>query len=291
MTIRSVALWGLCLAIWLAPATARAQRTPDKTSTQVGNDTCLTCHEDAAKVFSTSAHGRSPKGAVACEACHGSGSAHATDPQSSNILNPKKASAAQANEACLSCHAGTKGVQHWSGSRHAAADVRCATCHQGHAPWTADHALRAKTVNDTCTTCHAQVKKAMFQRSSHPLRNGQVQCTSCHNPHGSAGEKALVKTTINETCYSCHREKRGPFLFEHAPVRESCATCHVPHGSNNTMLLKTQTARLCQSCHLLGHHQTVAVKPGEVWTQNRACVNCHAQIHGSNHPSGAIFQR
>jgi hypothetical protein len=24
---------------------------------------------------------------------------------------------------------------------------------------------------------------------------------------------------------------------------------------------------------------------------NRGCVNCHAQIHGSNHPSGARFHR
>jgi DmsE family decaheme c-type cytochrome len=131
----------------------------------------------------------------------------------------------------------------------------------------------------------------MMQRSAHPLRSGAMACTSCHNPHGSAGEASLVKTTINETCATCHAEKRGPFLWEHAPVREDCSTCHTPHGSNNVSLLKMPTARLCQSCHLLGHHQTVSIQQGTVWVQNRACVNCHQQIHGSNHPSGAIFQR
>jgi hypothetical protein len=30
---------------------------------------------------------------------------------------------------------------------------------------------------------------------------------------------------------SCHAEKRGPFLWEHAPSVENCANCHEAHGS------------------------------------------------------------
>jgi hypothetical protein len=34
------------------------------------------------------------------------------------------------------------------------------------------------------------------------------------------------------TCVKCHGDKRGPFTFEHAPVRlEGCGACHQPHGS------------------------------------------------------------
>ena len=63
-------------------------------------------------------------------------------------------------------------------------------------------------------------------------------CSDCHNPHGSVTEALLKKDSINDVCYTCHAEKRGPFLFEHAPVRENCDNCHNPHGSVNEFLLK-----------------------------------------------------
>jgi DmsE family decaheme c-type cytochrome len=106
-------------------------------------------------------------------------------------------------------------------------------------------------------------------------------------------------------CYACHAEKRGPFLWEHAPVRESCLNCHQPHGSNQDKLLQEPRPYLCSKCHdpAVGH-------PGQLFQASqsaasnlangtassarvigRACQNCHSQIHGSNHPSGARFQR
>ena len=118
-----------------------------------------------------------------------------------------------------------------------------------------------------------------------------MSCVSCHDPHGSAAEAAMAAITPNDKCYECHAEKRGPFLFEHQPVREDCSTCHDPHGSNQTMMLQTSAPRLCQSCHLFGHHQTVPGEPTQIWNQNRSCTNCHYRIHGSNHPSGVVFLR
>ena len=45
--------------------------------------------------------------------------------------------------------------------------------------------------------------------------------------------------TNEEACLKCHVDKRGPFVFEHAPVRiEGCETCHIPHGSMNAKLLR-----------------------------------------------------
>jgi hypothetical protein len=56
-------------------------------------------------------------------------------------------------------------------------------------------------------------------------------------------------------------------------------------------MLQARVTQLCQSCHQQGRHQTVAGLPSSVWVGNRACLNCHQNIHGSNHPSGPLFQR
>ena len=88
-----------------------------------------------------------------------------------------------------------------------------------------------------------------------PVREDKMTCSSCHNVHGSANMKLLkVGTTIDESCTSCHAEKRGPYLWEHAPVAESCATCHDPHGSNNDRMLVAKLPFLCQRCHVTSRH-------------------------------------
>ena len=96
---------------------------------------------------------------------------------------------------------------------------------------------------------------------------------------------------------SCHAEMRGPMLWEHAPVRENCATCHDPHGTSNDRMLVVRMPMLCQRCHVATRH------PSSVYDNNaitvsksnrmfgRSCVNCHSNVHGSNHPSGQFFMR
>jgi DmsE family decaheme c-type cytochrome len=104
---------------------------------------------------------------------------------------------------------------------------------------------------------------------------------------------------VNEVCFTCHAEKRGPFLFEHAPVRDSCVNCHTPHGSNHEKLLVTARPLLCQQCHAQPLHPAELITRGgmangpfpDVRLLSRSCSNCHSQIHGSNHPSGAKFER
>ena len=105
-----------------------------------------------------------------------------------------------------------------------------------------------------------------------------------------------VGNYINESCTSCHAEKRGPFLWEHAAGREACSTCHDPHGSNNDRMLVVRTPMLCQRCHIGTRHPST-IYDGTALAQRsnrlvtRGCVNCHQQIHGSNHPSGNAFAR
>lgn len=259
---------------------------------------CAACHEDVVKSFAKTQHGRTygfdkDYKDSSCTSCHGSGQEHIDAGGEGKILNPAKAKAADSNAACMSCHEANKAQAHWQGSAHEAAGVSCASCHSVHknAPPLSTGLVTVNPVSEKCLSCHSSQRKSLNQRSTHPLREGQMDCISCHNPHGTTGEKLLKADSVNDTCYSCHAEKRGPFLWEHSPVRQDCLTCHTPHGSNHPGMLQARTTQICQSCHQQGRHQTIAGLPNSIWTTNRQCLNCHSQIHGSNHPSGPLFQR
>ena len=195
----------------------------------------------------------------------------------------------QNNSICLGCH--ERGERtYWRGSTHETRGVACTECHTIMRPVSRKSALKTEIELDTCFQCHKD-RRAQILRSSHmPLREGKITCSNCHNPHGSATEGLLRENSINDTCYTCHAEKRGPFLFEHAPVRENCLSCHDPHGSNNEYMLKVSRPRLCAECHGFGHGALVN-GPIAVETFGRSCQNCHVAIHGSNSPAGALFQR
>jgi DmsE family decaheme c-type cytochrome len=254
---------------------------------------CLMCHEDVVAAFSNTVHGRADMpdwgDGAGCTACHGDAAEHAESGETTDLRVFRDMEPGDANAACLSCH--TQHTQHWRGSVHDIQDVRCTDCHNPHDSWADNQTRDHRRITDTCLTCHTNMKKSLFQRSRHPLKEGAMSCVSCHSPHGSPAESAVASIRVNDKCYECHAETRGPFLFEHVPVKEDCSTCHDPHGSNQRDLLVQSAPRLCQSCHLFGHHQTVPGQPTQVWNQNNSCVNCHARIHGSNHPSGVIFLR
>jgi DmsE family decaheme c-type cytochrome len=154
-----------------------------------------------------------------------------------------------------------------------------------------DRALLMKaSTSDTCFSCHADVRAETNKMSHHPVREGRMDCANCHNVHGSA-PSLLVKNTVNDTCYSCHTEKRGPFLWEHAPARESCVNCHTPHGSTQPNLLASRAPFLCLNCHSYGGHVNLPRYNRVSNPYGSGCANCHISVHGSNHPSGAKLTR
>jgi len=277
-----------------------------------GADTCLSCHDEEAVngIFKTK-HGqpgnaRAPFGAgqLQCEACHGPGGNHTKKlkkgekrPPNIRFGRDSETPVAAQNEMCLGCHRQTVGAM-WQAGPHDANDVPCAACHTVHKP--RDAVRIRSTQPDVCYTCHVDKRSQFLKPYAHPVRQGKLACSDCHTPHGTTADAQLIRPTINETCYECHAEKRGPFLWEHAPVTENCANCHSPHGSINPGMLKARGPLLCQSCHSQQGHQSYAYGPsglpgggGPPVTALALgnCMNCHSQVHGSNHPSGSSLTR
>lgn len=311
----------LCFALARSPRAAASHGIDPKLNSVVsqgadyiGSDACKDCHEKQANDFSHTVHAKIQTAGfwkdrvTGCESCHGPGKAHAAEGDPAKIKNPAKMKPNDASATCQVCHSQMNEHAMWRGSKHESAGVSCISCHSSHHPQPAPNPgqlfanaqaetkmLRMRTEAETCYQCHGDMRKAQFQRSTHLFRNEdremRVSCSSCHEPHGSIGPRLMRTASVNETCYTCHAEKRGPFLWEHSPTRENCITCHKPHGSNNTNLLVARAPMLCQQCHIQGRHQTVPGRPNSGFAMNRACLNCHSQIHGSNHPSGVNLQR
>jgi DmsE family decaheme c-type cytochrome len=300
------ALLLVSMAAGIAPA--RAEDAAASAYSRKGADTCLGCHDDAALLglFRTKharpndPNGPFGHGGLQCEACHGPGDAHAKakGKERAGIVDFARSSptpVAERNGKCLNCHA-QNAAHDFGTSAHAAAGLSCADCHQAH---TAKDAVReVATQPQVCSTCHEAQRGNLQKPSHHPLREGKMACTSCHSPHGSTGQASLRKASVTETCTSCHAEYRGPFLWEHQPVAEDCGNCHDAHGSVQRALLKARAPFLCQQCHETQGHPSALNTPQGLPGGTPSpvllasgCVNCHSQVHGSNHPSGRALMR
>jgi DmsE family decaheme c-type cytochrome len=254
-----------------------------------GSKSCLECHEDAVKAFDLTTHGPlSRKNAQMCESCHGPASLHIQSGGETNlIVRPNDAS-------CLVCHMdggdhahGSKKMgMDWQFAEHKRAGVKCIDCHDAHSH--APKGLRGKpelqvqnmdAASSLCLSCHQEVLGRISMPSHHPIREGVMSCTSCHNPHANQSRQLLSK---NETCFKCHQAQQGPFAREHQPVVEDCTICHDPHGSPTAKLAKVPQPMLCLQCHPLtmNRHQNVGqnVSPAAL----RNCTACHGAIHGSD---------
>ena len=280
------------------PVAGGTQPSVPVDATYVGAKVCTTCHASQAELFSHTVMGRigkTQKGKFDCENCHGPGSAHVKAGGGRGVggiisfrPNDLSRTAEENNAICLTCH--ERGDRtNWPGSTHDTRGLMCTNCHTVMKQVSRKFQLKTAFEPDTCFQCHKDRRAQMFRSSHMPLREGKIVCSDCHNPHGSFTEALLKKDSINDTCYTCHAEKRGPFLFEHLPVRENCDNCHDPHGSVNEFSLKLSRPRLCFECHQAGHGQNAGINQGT--TMGRSCQNCHTYVHGSNSPAGGALQR
>ena len=268
------------------------EKTPEYS--RKGADTCLKCHDEdneypVMPIF-RSGHGetldaRSPMAILQCETCHGPAGDHPKRVREGEQRPPIRAFGREAwtplaeqNAVCLRCHDDTR-RSYWHGGAHESADVGCADCHRAHSR--RDPMTDPRDQVATCNACHLQQKAEFSRRSSHPVRFGRMAC--------------------GDLCLRCHTEKRGPVLWPHAPVIEDCTLCHGAHGSVQAALLKKRPPLLCQQCHNNAGHPAALYTgdglPGggaagqRKFLRGKSCLNCHSQVHGSNHPSGVKLMR
>lgn len=302
----TAALLGLALTY---PAAAQdGAKSARKDLALKGDAVCTRCHgvdeEYPVLAIGATKHGTiADKRTPTCTSCHGTSETHVNRPANAKerpkptvVFNKKGSSTPDAqNQACMTCHEGGKRT-HWHTSLHATRDTTCTSCHQVH---TAHDKVRDKREQaQVCYSCHKEQRAQVMRPSRHPIPEGKVTCSDCHNPHGSAGPKNMVRDSVNDTCYSCHMEKRGPFVRSHQPVQEDCSICHNPHGTTIPNLLKARAPFLCQECHEPTSHRAtpgVFAAPGATTSSAnlvaRGCVNCHTQIHGTNNPTSATGGR
>lgn len=248
-------------------------------------DTCYRCHQQKRELEQV-AHPHQICGAVGmnCTTCH--------EPHG-NIRAETR------TDLCLKCHKGHPTMA-WKSSIHSQYGVACVDCHNPHpsteVPGFVDiqhtHVRRPKRMPMSveepfvCYQCHAKTAAEFELPSHHPVREGKLVCSSCHDSHG-AQTKNLREPTVNLVCYRCHNEKSGPFVWEHPPVSENCDICHNPHGTVTNNLLKQPPTFLCLRCHA-GHRgqrrdiDKVSLYRPAFYTD---CSQCHSQVHGSDLPA------
>jgi predicted CXXCH cytochrome family protein len=267
---------------------------------------CFTCHSD--KNLSSIKGQVHPPAARDCLKCH--------DPHSSANKNQlvKLTSGGSAQEnLCLSCHSvGVDAPK--GGSRHAALDMGCETCHVIHK--TGDPAQRefaghlTKSTPQLCLDCHdvngEEIRKA---HQNQPL--GAADCIECHDPHQSKspklmqaflhnpfenktcdtchqsannGKVVLTAADSKAVCLTCHEEQAKQIAsakVRHPGAQGDCTVCHNPHAGKTPGFLQPNPVAACLSCH---SEQAEQFKKSHLHQPAYAqgCATCHEPHGGDN---------
>ena len=245
-----------------------------KLTTTTTGKLCLSCHADK---DATTIKGRVHPPAVRdCTKCH--------DPHQSANENQllKPLSGAKNENLCLNCHDKGVGVPN-NGSRHAALDMGCNTCHVTHK--TGDPTKRefrehlTKDAPALCLDCHdAKDDNLVKAHQGQPFAS--ADCLACHDPHQSKSPK-LMQAFLHspfeaKACDSCHAPpKDGKVVLTAASPKEVCITCHSEKAEQieKAKVQHPGAAGDCTDCHSPHAGKSPAFpKPDGV----QACLNCHS---------------
>ena len=152
-----------------------------------------------------------------------------------------------------------------------------------------DNIINPNRSPQVCFDCHLDKRGEFNLAYHHPVPEGRMTCSDCHDPHKGPALRRTGTTfaSMDESCGRCHTAQRGPHVFEHEAVREGCTTCHRVHGSVNNKLLTERNQALCLKCHfqqqagpgslLIGgiEHRNFVAR-GTCWS-----AGCHEAVHGS----------
>src|SRR5512141_71160 len=164
---------------------------------------------------------------------------------------------------CLACHEGASTAK-LKGSVHGEAGASCVDCHADLAK--AKSFPHKKPAAPACGSCHdGLAEKHVF----HPFMADDataVPCATCHGSHGIARVAAEPKLTgkgLVTTCKGCHEAEANEFAKSghgEAVARgekeaPTCISCHrqsvaSPKAGVTAAALKSERAKLCESCHL-----------------------------------------
>ena len=212
------------------------------------------------------------------------------------------------SKSCAECHADIS--RDFKTATHArlkaegshAADVGCESCHGPGSKHNQAGGAHHTIINpgkspEVCFQCHLDKRGEFNLPYHHPVLEGKMTCSDCHNPHkrDAVHGSALAHVWEGDSCSKCHIAQRGPFVFEHEAIREGCTTCHAVHGSVNQKMLVQRNQTLCLKCHFQqqttpgtlligGRDHTAFVRRGTCWS-----AGCHEAVHGSQVGSSLRF--
>ena len=277
-----------------------------KLTTTTPQALCITCHADK---NATEIHGKVHPPAVRdCIKCH---DPHTSD-NKNQLLKPTSG-ATKDDNLCLTCH--NKGVNvPKDGSRHAALDMGCETCHVTHKtgergkPEFDNHLTKAAPA--LCLDCH-DAKDAALIKAHNGQPFGDANCIQCHDPHQSSrpklmqafvhnpfenkmcdschaapkdGKVVLTQADAKSVCVTCHSEQAEKIekaKVQHPGAQGDCTSCHNPHAGKTPGFLQPDPVQACLACH---SDQADQMKKAHLHQPafSQGCATCHEPHGGDN---------
>jgi predicted CXXCH cytochrome family protein len=169
--------------------------------------------------------------------------------------------------ACTSCHAPVMAHRVMHGP---AAIGECTACHSvvetnGRRVVTLVGGAQPGNTRQLCVSCHDDVGARLKAAHLHaPVASGD--CTSCHDPHGSAFRFQLAAGG-NDACLTCHEDVAETMKqpVQHGPAVASCTMCHDAHASTHGSQLRGSANAVCLACHGESRGESVVHDPASIF--------------------------
>ena len=213
--------WYANKQVWdMAPAYQNAREMPLNLPAYTS---CLNCHVSGMQAPAKDTDNRYPTppflhNGVACERCHGPGTAHANGGE---IINPAKLTPARRDEICMQCHLeGKVAIERPGRHVYEFRPGQELTDYVRYFMLTDSQASNLGAVSQVEALAESQCKKKSGDAMS---------CTSCHNPHQSPAPAERV-AYYRTKCLACHA---APFAAKHHAEQPNCLTCHMPASASS----------------------------------------------------------